>query len=271
MTPARCDIDAANLSLAYTTVGSGTLVLSANADLWTAQAGFNQDLAINLDGSIAAWKESGGGNGTFSPNAAFVLDVTSSSAATAHTAKLQWKANHADTGTIFAGAGAGPYSPTSLTLLFLPSSSIVVDKASTQQYNLAGSNGSSWQTVDSFNLTLSYLPVSDCVAILTGNADLWTANSGFNQDLGISVVDTGFPTVAGQPEGWKESGGSNGTFSPNAAYVQVEVNLQAGHIYTIQLLWKTNQAASGATIYAGAGPISSAFSPTRLTLQPIGC
>jgi len=36
-------------------------------------------------------------------------------------------------------------------------------------------------------------------------------------------------------------------------------------------VWKTNKPASGATIYAGAGPIGGKFSPTRLTLIPMGC
>jgi hypothetical protein len=128
--------------------------------------------------------------------------------------------------------------------------------------------------MDTFNFTLSYTPVNDCMAIVSGNVDLWTANAGFNQDIGVSVVDTSFPTSAGQPEAWKESGGFAGTFSPNAAYVQIAVNLKGGTTYTMQLLWKTNKSAPGATIYAGAGPLpagSSTFSPTRLTLQPIGC
>jgi hypothetical protein len=101
---------------------------------------------------------------------------------------------------------------------------------------------------------------------------LWTANGGLNQDIGIAVVNGGgvYPTVAGQPEGWKESGGGNGTFSPNAAYIQIVVPLTAAKAYSVQLVWKANQANSG-TIYAGAGPIGGAFSPTRLTLQPIGC
>jgi len=266
------DVNSA-LSLTYTPTSNGFLVLAGNADLWTANAGFNQDLAINLDGSVAAWKESGGFAGTFSPNAAFVLDVAPVTSGTAHTAKLQWKANKADTGTIFAGAGpiSGKFSPTSISLIFLPTGSAPVDKASTTQYALNSSDGSTWQSVDPFALTLNFTPTNDCQAILSGNADLWTGTAGFNQDLGISVVDTGFPSTAGQPEGWKESGGFNGTLSPNAAYVQVVVTLQGGHTYTAQLVWKTNKNAAGASIYAGAGPISSAFSPTRLTLQPTGC
>jgi hypothetical protein len=42
------------------------------------------------------------------------------------------------------------------------------------------------------------------------------------------------------------------------------VPLAAGASYTIKLQWKTNRQASGATIYAGAGPIGGKFSPTRL-------
>ena len=266
------DISTANLSVTYTAPADGFLVLAGNADLWTANAGFNQDIAINLDSSIAAWKESGGGNGTFSPNAAFVLDVVQVASGTAHTAKLQWKANHSDPGTIYAGAGpiGAKFSPTSISLLFLPSGSAPVDEVSTTQYTFTGSNGSTWQTVDLFTLTISFTPTSDCQAFLSGNADLWTANAGFNQDLGISVIDTSFPSVPSQPEAWKESGGFNGTFSPNAAYVQSVVSFIAGHTYTVQLIWKAQQNDPG-TIYAGAGPISGAFSPTRLTLQPIGC
>jgi hypothetical protein len=255
------------------------LVLAGNADLWTVQSGFNQDIAINLDGGIAAWKESGGKAGTFSPNAAYVLDVAPVTSGVAHTAKLQWKTNYADPGTIFAGAGpvpagSGTYSPTSLSLLFLPTGSAPTDKVSTSQYHLTSSDGATWQPIDSFNLTATYTPVNDCTAILSANSDLWTANSGFNQDIGISVIGNGYPSVVGQPEAWKESGGSAGTFSPNAAYLQFAINLKGGTTYTLQLLWKTNQPASGATIYAGAGPIpsgSSTYSPTRLTLQPIGC
>jgi hypothetical protein len=66
---------------------------------------------------------------------------------------------------------------------------------------------------------------------------------------------------------WKESGGFAGTFSPNAAYVQTVVQLSGGTTYTFSLQWKTNKNAPGATIYAGAGPINTKFSPTSLTVQ----
>jgi hypothetical protein len=44
--------------------------------------------------------------------------------------------------------------------------------------------------------------------------------------------------------------------------------MDPGHTYVFSLAWKTNIPASRATIYAGAGPIGSAFSPTRLTAVP---
>ena len=100
--------------------------------------------------------------------------------------------------------------------------------------------------------------------LVSGNADLWTANSGYNQDLGIFVsVNGGAPTLVA----WKESGGFAGTFSPNAAFVQAVYTMNPGNSYVFSLWWKTNKPASG-TIFAGAGPIGSAFSPTRLTIVP---
>jgi hypothetical protein len=91
--------------------------LTANADLWTSTSGLNQDIAISVNGAIAGWKESGGFT-TFSPNAAFLETLAAMSAGTAYTIKIQWKANKpAGSGTIYAGAGNGPYSPTRLTAL----------------------------------------------------------------------------------------------------------------------------------------------------------
>ncbi len=267
------DIDATNLSVTFTAPSDGVLLIGGNADLWTANAGFNQDIAINVNGTVSAWKESGGFAGTFSPNAPFVQTVVAATSGTAYTAKLQWKTNIADAGTIYAGAGpvAGTYSPTRITLMFMPTGSTALDRVSTSQYTLSNSDGATWAALDPSKLVMAYAPTKDCRAIISANVDLWTANAGFNQDIGISVVDTSFPTTAGQPEGWKESGGFAGTFSPNAAYMQIVVLLKANTPYSIQLLWKTNKAAPGATIYAGAGPIGGAYSPTRLTLQPIGC
>ena len=71
---------------------------------------------------------------------------------------------------------------------------------------------------------------------------------------------------------WKESGGIAGSYSPNAAFVQTVVPITAATAYQVQLKWKTNrQTYSGATIFNGAGPIGPNFSPTRLTVQLIGC
>jgi hypothetical protein len=105
-------------------------------------------------------------------------------------------------------------------------------------------------------LVLTITPTVNSVAILSGNADLWTANPGYNQDIGIDVNGT--------ITAWKESGGFAGTFSPNAAMVQTVFPMSAGTTYTVKIRWKANKPASGATIYAGAGP-SAPFSPTSLT------
>ena len=266
------------LTMSYTATQNGSLILSANADLWTANAGFNQDLGISVNGSIVAWKESGGFAGTLSPNAAFVQKVLPVTATTTYLIKLQWKANRADGGSIYAGAGpiAGAYSPTSLTAVFVPSGTTVADSAVTSQFQLFNSDGSTWRTLANPNppvsppwLSLTTTPANNCLALVSGNADLWTANAGFNQDLGIAVTGGSYPTTPLQPEAWKESGGNAGTFSPNAAFVQAVIPLQANITYTLTLVWKTNQV-SGATIFAGAGG-APVFSESEITAQLAGC
>jgi hypothetical protein len=101
-------------------------------------------------------------------------------------------------------------------------------------------------------------------AILSGNSDLWTSSAGYNQDIGLWI--SGGSYGSGQVVAWKESGGFAGTFSPNAAYVHTVLPLQSGTTYTVKLVWKSNKADPG-TIWAGAGPISGNFSPTRLTAE----
>jgi hypothetical protein len=270
------DMDPA-LSVTISPSTSGTILVSGNSDMWTQNAGFNQDFGITVAatgypttaGQPEAWKESGGAS-TFAPNASFVQAALPVSAGGV-TVKLQWKAHTNDPGTIRAGAGSGPaFSPTRLTVLFLSGTSAPVDKVSTQQYTLSNSDGKSWLPVDLGRFTLTYTPTSDCQVIVGANSDLWTQTLGINQDIGIAMNDGTTPTVPGQPEAWKESGGS-GTFAPNAAYLQTTQTLLGGHSYTFQLVWKTNGPASGATIRAGAGPIAGLYSPTRLTLQPVGC
>lgn len=148
----------------------------------------------------------------------------------------------------------------------------------TSQYTL-NSDGVTWKDVDATNISLTITPLFNCQAILSANADLWTTIPGFNQDIGVAISGGTYPTVAGQPEAWKESGGFAGTFSPNAAFLETTKRLLAGTTYTIKLVWKSNRTmpASGpqgapSLIVAGAGPIpagSSTFSPTRLGAQLI--
>jgi hypothetical protein len=264
-------VDATNLVATLLPTGASTAVLSANVDLWTATAGYNQDIGIfvSVNGGadqLVAWKESGGAAGTYSPNAAFVQASYPMSAGT-YTFRLKWKANQNAAGaTIFAGAGsAGAYSPTRLTAQLVPTAN-VSPSSRTQQYSLANNDGTSWVEIDT-NLRVAPLTGVTGAVLLGGNADLWTANAGYNQDIGIFVSVNG---GADQLVAWKESGGFAGTFSPNAAYVQSVYNITASSTYVFKLKWKTNKSAAGATIYAGAGPIAGQYSPTSLVAQLIG-
>ncbi len=261
------DVDPSALSSTFTPAVSGNAFLGGNADLWTATAGVDQDLGLFVSGGafgagqLVAWKESGGFAGTFSPNAAFDQAVIPVTAATTYTVKLKWKANHPTGATVFAGAGpiAGRFSPTSLVVQALPATTVPSSAVSTSQYALTGSGGTTWSDLDATRLALNITSPGNCLAVLTGNADLWTANAGFNQDLGIDVNGT---IVA-----WKESGGFAGTFSPNAAFTQGVVQMTPGGSYAVKLRWKTNKPAGAASIYAGAGPINGQFSPITLSAQ----
>jgi hypothetical protein len=255
-------IDANALALPYTAATSGTAIISGNADLWTAATGYNQDLGIFVDGNLAAWKESGGYAGTYSPNAAFVLATVPLSAGT-HNFDLRFKGNKpTPANTIFAGAGAGPtYSPVTLSLQFVTSSQ-VVDAMSSNQYVLASNDGSGWSAIDATTLHLTVNRTDNCLVTLTGNADLWTAVAGVNQDLGITVTPNDAVTYPSNLIGWKESGGYAGTFSPNAAAVEAVFAMPAGTSFSATLVWKTNKSSAGAA-YAGAG--QAPYSPTRLT------
>jgi hypothetical protein len=130
---------------------------------------------------------------------------------------------------------------------------------------LPSNDGQSWRDVDAANLSLSITPPGDCLAILTGNADLWTTTAGFNQDLGIAV-SSALGTYNADRVGWKESGAIIGTYSPNAAYVQTSFPMVGATTYTVKLQWKSNRAQGSPTIYAGAGA-GAPYSPTRLTAQ----
>ena len=128
---------------------------------------------------------------------------------------------------------------------------------------LSTDNGGTWQKMDATNLQLTLSPSAATNYVLGVNADLFTNTAGYNQDVAIVVSGGTFGT--GTVVTWKESGGIAGTYSPNAAYAFGDVALVGGTTYTVWVAWKTNRAAPGVTIYAGAGPIGSAFSPTWLT------
>ena len=180
-----------------------------------------------------------------------------------HVARLVWKANKPwPANTIFAGAGPGStYSPTTLSLRFLPASQ-VIDAVSSSQYVLPSNDGTGWSAIDGSTLAITVNRTDNCLVTLTGNADLWTSVAGVNQDLGIIVGPTDAITYPAGLIGWKESGGFAGTFSPNAAAVESVFAMPSGTSYTATLVWKTNKSSTGAA-HAGAG--QPPYSPTRLT------
>lgn len=259
-------MDPTNLSITFTPTATETAVFTANADLWTFDAGFNQDIGIAVNGTVVAWKESGGFAGTFSPNAAAVQGSSAVVAGNTYTAQIVWKANKPmpSGDEIAAGAGhTGNFSPTTLQALLVPTGTGFQEQVSTSQFVLSSSDGLNWASQDSSSVPLpsiSVTPGSNANVLLSANADLWTFSAGFNQDIGIQVTPNGgSPTVVA----WKESGGFAGTFSPNAAFVQAMVPMTGGTQYTVQLVWKSNKPLTGgAQIAAGAGPISGLFSPT---------
>ena len=257
------------LSITLKPTQNESVALTGNADLWTATPGVNQDLGVvaSIGGgadTLLFWKESGGFAGTFSPNAAFVHGSFPVSAGFTYVFKLVWKANHEAPGSaIYAGAGpiGADFSPTRLTAQLVPAS--IATASITTQPQLSGSDGQTWTDVSSA-LQVTFSGSLGTAAVISGNADLWTATSGINQDLAIFITPPG-----GQPQlvAWKESGGSAGTFSPNAAFVRGVASTPSSGSYRVSLKWKTNVNAPGATIFAGAGPISGRFSPTTLTVQ----
>ena len=246
----------------------GNALLSASADLWTDTAGYNQDLGLFLSANgsadqLVAWKESGG-TAAYSPNAVYVQASVPITHGVSYTVRLKWKANKPAGGVaIYAGAGtsATGFSPTRLTAQLQPPT---IGARSAQLYSLADSDGATWTDLDAANLQLNVTPTAASTALVGANADLWTANSGYGEDLGIFVSAGG---GADQLLAWEESGGSAGTLSPNAAYVGAAYHLNAGTPYRFKLKWKASQAASGATIYAGAGTAGTGFSPTSVVAQ----
>jgi hypothetical protein len=272
-------VDPSALKLTLSPGSAVKTVLSANADMWTFNAGFNQDIGICVaagatlpsgscpSADVVVWKESGGFAGTFSPNAAFAQTVVPMSAGT-YSVALVWKANKLMPGadTIEIGAGNSPtFSPTRLTALQYPASgSGAAGASSTQQYVMnGGSDGATWQVLDATHLSLTVAQAPGCQAAIGGNADLWTFNAGFNQDIGIQVTPAGgTPYVAA----WKESGGYAGTFSPNAAFVEAVIPISDAATYSITLAWKTNKPMPSSSHIAAAAGSPGAFSPSTLTV-----
>jgi hypothetical protein len=142
---------------------------------------------------------------------------------------------------------------------------------STQQYQQPDSDGIYWMPVDAAS-QISLTPGAAATYMISGNSDLWTANAGYNQDIGIMA--TGGAYGGGTLVAWKESGGFAGTFSPNAAFVSTALQLQASTPYTFQLVWKANHIPVAntpfPTIFAGAGPINVNYSGTSLIAVPLG-
>jgi len=267
------DMDATSLTISFTPSAASVAILSANASLWTSAPGYNQDLGITVSGGAypttpgqpEAWKESGGST-TYSPNAAFLQTLIPVAASTTYTAKIQWKANQNDPFTIWAGAGpiGNKYSPTRITAWLIPTNPTTVSsKSSTLQYNLLSTNSPTWLDIDATNLGVTFTPPSgNWLALVSGNADLWTTGGGTNQDLGIALSGGAYPTTSGQPEAWKESGGPS-VMSPNAAFVQAPLQVVGGTTYTARLQWKTNHSSAG-SIWAGAG--NGKYSPTSIAV-----
>ncbi len=161
---------------------------------------------------------------------------------------------------VVAGAGASACTSTSSTHWFAG--------CSNDQYAMKAGTASTWVPMDPSKLSITFNPTIASYAVISANADLWTGTAGFNQDIGIMVTGGSYPTTAGQPEVWKESGGPT-IFAPNAAFAQkpiVTVPLTGGALYTVTLVWKASKPGSG-VIWAGAGPISGNYSPTRLSVM----
>ena len=253
-----------SLSRTWTAASAGTALITVTTDLWSSRQGTNADIGVEVDGSLAAWKEAGF-TGAFTPVPATLQTVVPVSSGS-HTVQVVWKSNQPAVGvTIVAGAGAsGAYSPSRLLIQPGPTGgsnnaggASVATGPSVQDQLEQPIDGSTWRTLDR-SLTFAVTPTQTGTWLLSGNADLWTGTAGINQDLGI-VVD-------GQLVAWKESGGS-AAFSPKATFVTVEVTLTGGSQHSVALVWKTNRAAPGALIVAGAGS-TGAFSPSRLTAMP---
>ncbi|TMD51037.1 MAG: hypothetical protein E6I85_14240 [Chloroflexi bacterium] len=260
-------------------VAGETALVTGNLDLWTTHPGYNQDVGIFASDNGGpdrqlAWKESGGFAGTYSPNAAFVQAALGGlQAGHNYTFKLKWKPNiAAGGGIVYAGAGTTStgFSPTRLTAVLEPAANVLATSNSTHYGYPYDDDGSTWYELVP-TVRVNARPGVSSIAVASGNADLWTATAGYNQDLAIFACDLNAYSCTSISQyvelGWKESGGFAGTYSPNAASVQGVLPLLAGHSYLFGLFWKPNIAAPASALNAGAGTSSTQFSPTSLVVE----
>jgi hypothetical protein len=75
---------------------------------------------------------------------------------------------------------------------------------SSSEYKFSNSDGATWQPID-IALNVTVAPNANTSSVLGANTDLWTANAGYDQDLGIFVSFNG---GADQLIASKESGAS---------------------------------------------------------------
>src|SRR5258708_33005666 len=148
--------------------------------------------------------------------------------------RLKWKAHKLTPGSIYAGSGTLPsvgFSPTRLSREVLPA--VPGSAVITNQPKNTHSDGKTWLPIPGTNVALN--PSVNSQVVRGGNADLWTDTVGMNQDIGIMLN--------GALIAWKESGSFDGTFSPNAAFVQTDASLAGGSAYNDQLVCKTSRPA----------------------------
>jgi hypothetical protein len=165
----------------------------------------------------------------------------------------------------------------------LNSKGAVFTAVTTKLLMLQGNDGNSWTDMmpdgspgigltGGPDLVMDITPSFNCLALITGNADLYTDTAATSQDIALFVNPSGLPAANQNIVAWKESGAS-GVNSPNAAFVQAVFAMTRGTSYNVRMKWKSAvQMAAGAHIRAGAGPFPktaglTSVSPTRLTVQ----
>ena len=266
------EMDASRLSLTITPAITSDAVLAANTDLFTSSAGVNTDVAIEVNNSVVVWKEAGGYS-SYAPAAVFAQDEMLMTAGSTYTVALYWKTNVAQPVGAFsqAGAGLGPtYSPTVLSALLTPDSLGFVAAASSAITYQASTSSTSWVSLPASTSTAALTATvttgasSGYDALVTANADTFTATGGVNQDLGICYATTAsFGTSCPQNGvvAYQENGGA-GAYKPVASLVQAHLSLAANTNYEFGVVYKAN--GSGA-IYAGAG--TNPYSASSIIVQ----